>query len=57
MNFLITFTYGGKTEVVKRFPTPNLAQSYLQVCKKDPSFSKGKLQLRTEKGYQNKKVL
>jgi len=57
MNWLITFTYCGKTEILKQFNTVNLAQTYLQTCKKDPNFNKGKLQLRTKKGFEIKKVL
>ena len=55
--WLITFTYCGKTEILKQFNTVNLAQTYLQNCKKDTNFSKGKLQLRSKKGFEVKKVL
>ena len=55
--WLITFTYCGRTEILKQFNTVNLAQTYLKNCKKDTNFSKGKLQLRSKKGFEVKKVL
>lgn len=54
--YLITWTFGGKQEIVYQNQNVQLVQKKLQELKKDPNF-KGILQLRTKKGLEFKKML
>ena len=55
--YLITWTFGGKQEIVYQNLNVQLVQRKLQELKKDPSYNRGILQLRTDKGLTYKKML
>lgn len=55
--YLITWTFGGKQEIVYQNLNVQLVQKKLQELKKDPNFNKGILQLRTNKGLEFKRIL
>lgn len=55
--YLITWTYCGKQDIVYQNLNVQLVQRRLQELKRDPSYNRGILQLRTKKGLEFKKML
>lgn len=55
--YLITWTFGGKQEIVYQNLSVQLVQRKLQELKKDPAYNKGILQLRTRNGLEHKRLL
>lgn len=55
--YLITWTFGGKQDIVYQNLNVQLVQRRLQELKRDPSYNRGILQLRTKKGLEFKKML
>lgn len=55
--FLVTFVLGEHVQVVGRYPSAMLAQKFIRENKKSQQFLRGKLQLRTEKGFKHKNIL
>lgn len=56
-NFIVTFVLGENVQEVKRFTSPGLAQQFIKHNKQSSQFVRGKLQLRTEKGFKHKKII
>jgi hypothetical protein len=57
MNYLLTFEYCGKVTILFRHTDVKLVSHKRAGCKKDPQYSKGKLQIRTEAGFKAKPFL
>ena len=56
-NFLVTFVLGEHVQEVRRFLSPGLAQQFIKQNKQSSQFVRGKLQLRTERGFKHKKII